>query len=84
EITQPWLLSELPANYRQEFSHVKTVSGSLENQNFTILKPMPFSIGSQEIRDNDIWLSMDLSLFVQSLGVDISGIIGIDTFRKIN
>ncbi|WP_237387624.1 retroviral-like aspartic protease family protein [Xenorhabdus sp. Sc-CR9] len=84
EITQPWLLSELPANYRQEFSHVKTVSGSLENQNFTILKPMPFSIGSQEIRDNDIWLSMDLSLFVQSLGVDINGIIGIDTFRKIN
>jgi hypothetical protein len=84
EVTQPIPLSELPKNYRQELQTLTTVYSQLQKQHYEVMEPRPFLIGSQKIQDNDLWLAMDLSLLVQFLGVDIDGIIGIGTFRKIN
>lgn len=83
-ITRPLLSSEIPQNYRQEFSNVSTVSGRLEGHQFSLLKPTAFVIGTKEINDSDIWVSLDLSLLTQSMGTKIDGIIGIDTFRRFN
>ncbi|WP_440866527.1 aspartyl protease family protein [Symbiopectobacterium purcellii] len=83
-ITRPLLSSEIPQNYRQEFSNVSTVSGRLEGHRFSLLKPTAFVIGTKEINDSDIWVSLDLSLLTQSMGTKIDGIIGIDTFRRFN
>lgn len=83
-ITSLVLSSEIPHNYRQEFSSITTVSGRLESHQFTLLKPTTFFIGTKEINDSDLWVSLDLSLVTQSIGMKIDGIIGIDTFRRFN
>ena len=84
EISTPYLLSDLHSSYQKFFSEVKSVSGAIDKDKYIFLKPQPFFIGTQEISDEDVWLSMDLSLFIEAIGVDIDGVIGIETFRKFS
>ncbi len=84
KITRPLLATEIAAIYREGLTHINTVYGRITPESNTIVKPIPFSIDTEDIRDNDIWLAIDLSLFSQSIGTRIDGIIGIDTFRKFN
>lgn len=84
KITRPLSEKEIADIYREGLSNINTVYGSIKTENDIAVKPLPFSIGSEEIRDNDLWLSIDLSRFSEAVGTNIDGIIGIDTFRKLN
>lgn len=83
-ITHPIKFTDLPLNYQDDLQEIQTVSTSLNQLDIIFLQPITFFIGYQEISDNDLWLSQDLSSLTQAVGVDIDGLIGIDTFRKIN
>lgn len=84
EITEPVKLSSLPEHYQQDFGSIKAVSGTLQTNNISFLKPVPISLGEKTISDHDIWLAIDMSLVSQAVGTNIDGIIGIDTFRQMN
>lgn len=84
DISMPYPLSNFHSSYRHFFSKFHNGSGEIEESRYKFLKPTPFFIGSQEIKDEDIWLSIDLSLLSQSIGVDIDGILGIESFRKFS
>ncbi|MGR6839731.1 retropepsin-like aspartic protease [Aliivibrio wodanis] len=84
EITETTDFSNLALHYQKDLESIRTVSGSMNGTDMTFLKPVPMSIGSKTIRDHEVWLSLDMELLSQAIGVDIDGIIGIDTFRQIN
>lgn len=84
KLTRPMRPDEMPPDYHEALSGITTVNGELEQQHYTLVKPMPFFIGSEEIRDNDVWIAADTTLISQALGTEISGLIGIDTIRKLN
>lgn len=84
EITRPLAADEIPQHHREAFTDVTTVTGLLDKKHYSLFKPVPFFIGSEEIGDNEIWIAADTTLFTQSLGVNIDGFIGIDTFRQLN
>lgn len=84
KLTRPMRPDEIPPDYREALSGITAVNGVLEQKHYTLVKPVPFFIGSEEIRDNDVWIAADTILFSQALGTEISGFIGIDTIRKLN
>ena len=84
EITKPYPAAELPAFYRENLSGITTAYGSMSRNDYAIIRPRPLTIGSQQINDDTPWISLDLSQMVEALGSDIDGIIGVDTFRKLN
>ena len=84
KLTSPLNVEQLAPNYKEELADITTVSSSLEQKSYELVKPLPFNIGSKRILDNDVWLSMDLSLFSELLGVELGGFIGIDTIRQLN
>jgi len=84
DISRYYSLTDFHSSYRHFFSTLQGSRGEVEESLYKYLKPIPFFIGSQEIKDEDIWLSIDLSLLSQSIGVDIDGIIGIESFRKFS
>ncbi|CED71401.1 putative lipoprotein [Aliivibrio wodanis] len=84
EITETTEFSNLALHYQKDLESIRTVSGSMNGTDITFLKPVPMSIGSQTIRDHEVWLSLDMELLSQAIGIDIDGIIGIDTFRQMN
>lgn len=83
-LTRPMRPDEIPSGYREMLSGIAAINGILEQQHYTLMKPVPFFIGREEIRDGDVWIAADITLFSQALGTDINGIIGIDTIRKLN
>ncbi|MBS0849026.1 aspartyl protease family protein [Citrobacter sp. JGM124] len=82
EISQPYPYSELPANYKRNFELISSASGPFTLNRNRFLKPTHYSIGTHEIQDDEVWISMDLSLLAEATGVDIDGIIGIPVFRR--
>ncbi|SLM62194.1 aspartyl protease family protein [Dickeya aquatica] len=84
KITRPLLITEIAEIYREGLTHINTVYDRIKPESDIAVKPLPFSIGSEEIRDNDLWLAIDLSRLSEAMGTNIDGIIGIDTFRKLN
>ena len=84
KITESIELSSLSDHYQQNFESLTIVSGKLDNSKVTFLKPVPITVGVKTIRDHEIWLSLDMGLTSQAVGVDIDGILGIDTFRQMN
>ena len=84
QLTRPLRPDELPRIYNNALSAIPAVSGELKPQHYNLVKPVPFFIGNEEVRDNDVWISTDVASLSQFLGVEISGIIGIETIRKFN
>lgn len=84
EITQETSYSTLHPFHKEVFSNFKTVQGKIDVKNLKFLKPVSMFIGDEEISDNEIWISNNLSLLTEAIGTNINGIIGIDTFRKFN
>lgn len=84
EITQETSYSTLHPFHKEVFSNFKTVQGKIDVKNLKFLKPVSMFIGDEEISDNEIWISNNLSLLTEAIGTNIDGIIGIDTFRKFN
>lgn len=84
EITRSIHQSELPTFYREMLSRIHTTRGVSEREHYVPVKPLSFIIGSEEFRDDEIWLAADMTIFTQLLGVKIDGLIGVETFRKIN
>ena len=84
KLTREMRSDELPEVYRDSLQSIIGVNSQLEKQKYTLVKPVPFSIGNEIISDNEVWIATDLNLFSQAAGQDISGFIGIDTIRKLN
>ncbi len=84
DVTDSIELSSLSAHYQKDFENIKTVSGSIENNDITFLKPVPISIGVKTIGDQEVWVSLDIALVSQAVGMNLDGILGIDTFRQMN
>lgn len=77
-------MNELPEFYQKYFNTIKTVSGQQKSEQINFVNPIPFSIGTQYFNGGDFWAANDLSLLSQAAGENISGILGIDIFRRLN
>lgn len=84
KITKPIELTNLPSVYQDSFESIHTVSSKVSSDKLTLLKPVSYFIGDYEINDNDLWLSSNLDLLSQAVGLSLDGIIGIETFRKFS
>jgi len=84
EISTPYLFSELPEHYQRDFSIISSSNGTFNKEKYHFLKPVTYYIGTQEINDEEVFLSTDLTQYSQAVGVDIDGIIGIQSFRKLS
>ncbi|GAA0343740.1 aspartyl protease family protein [Morganella psychrotolerans] len=66
----------------------KLYSGELEKPgtegNVSFIKPVNFKIGNYTFNGGDVWVSNDLNILSQSTGEEISGILGIDIYRRLN
>lgn len=52
--------------------------------NVSFIKPVSFKIGNYAFNGGDVWISNDLNILSQSTGEDISGVLGIDIYRRLN
>ncbi|WP_157758070.1 retropepsin-like aspartic protease [Acinetobacter larvae] len=84
QITQILPLNEMALNYQKEFAQVSAVSKNIDTTQLSFLKPVAFTIGTERVEDNDVWIASDLSMMSQLFGVKIDGMLGIDSFRKFN
>ncbi|MFS1539765.1 MAG: retroviral-like aspartic protease family protein [Candidatus Phlomobacter fragariae] len=86
EITQEIPFSMLHPLHKEVFSNFKTIHGKIEAKHVKFFKPITLFINNKEISNNDIIisLSMDFNLLTQANGINIDGILGIDTFRRFH
>ncbi|WP_321158378.1 retropepsin-like aspartic protease, partial [Providencia stuartii] len=73
-----------PAFYQKYFNVVKTVSDNKKMADVNFVNPISFYIGKKYFNGGDFWAANDLSLLSQMVGENISGILGIDIFRRLN
>ncbi|EML1936595.1 retropepsin-like aspartic protease [Providencia vermicola] len=73
-----------PAFYQKYFNVVKTVSDNKKMADVNFVNPISFYIGEKYFNGGDFWAANDLSLLSQMVGENISGILGIDIFRRLN
>ncbi|WP_413494010.1 aspartyl protease family protein [Morganella psychrotolerans] len=52
--------------------------------NVSFIKPVNFKIGNYTFNGGDVWVSNDLNILSQSTGERISGVLGIDIYRRLN
>lgn len=84
QVSTPYSFNELHPSHQRFFSTFTISNEPIDKNKPIFLKAQPYFIGTQEIKDEDIWLSADLSFLSQSSGVDINGLIGIESFRKFS
>ena len=85
EISKTMPDSQVPPRLLQGLSDgVSITQGTLKKRDFTLWQPQPFAIGTETLYSPLPWLGLDLSKFTQSTGVRIDGLLGVDTFRRLN
>ncbi len=70
-----------PVSYRH-YSDELEKPGTESNVSF--IKPVNFKIGNYVFNGGDVWISNDLNILSESTGEEISGILGIDIYRRLN
>ena len=85
QLTNPAAASQLPDRMRQVLNDgLSTVNSTLKKDDVKLWQPKPITLGNQTLNSPIPWLGMDLSLFTESIGVQIDGFLGIETFRRLN
>ncbi|NBN70899.1 hypothetical protein GWJ01_07240 [Proteus sp. G2618] len=77
-------LKGMPDPYKEYFSNVKTVSDIKLLSDIDFVHSIPFHIGNKYFNGGDFWVSNDLKSLSEVVGEDISGVLGVDIFRRVN
>ncbi|MCC8374822.1 MULTISPECIES: aspartyl protease family protein [Photorhabdus] len=85
-LTQTTPESKIPVTFHRMLSDglVTTSEKRLHKADLTLWQPLAITLGNHTVPGSDPWIGIDISLFNQSIGQDLDGILGIDTFRQLN
>ncbi|KAA1189827.1 aspartyl protease family protein [Photorhabdus heterorhabditis] len=84
-LTQITPESKIPVTFHRMLSDgMMTTSGTLHKADLTLWQPLAITIGNYTVPGSDPWIGLDMSLFSQSIGQKIDGILGIGTFRQLS
>ncbi|CCO46231.1 putative Trypsin-like serine protease [Vibrio nigripulchritudo SOn1] len=83
QITKQVSLDTFPPILRRDFGNITGVSGVVEPDRFSFFEPVEMSIGDKVIHDHDLWIGFEFDVITEGNGIQIDGILGADTFRKL-
>ncbi|NHB92118.1 aspartyl protease family protein [Photorhabdus cinerea] len=85
-LTQITPESEIPITFHHMLSDglITTSEKRLHKADLTLWQPLAITLGNYTVPGSDPWIGIDMSLFSQSIGQKIDGILGIDTFRQLS
>ncbi|MEA5673696.1 pepsin/retropepsin-like aspartic protease family protein [Pseudomonas sp. MH2] len=68
----------------QDLTKLQGTRGAVDPSRFDLIKPVALKLGSFSLVGQDVWVSTDLSPLSEAIGVQVSGILGVDTFRQFS
>lgn len=74
----------LPVAYKNYFSEMTIISGTIDGDKLKYIRPPQFRIGDYPVIHHDVWIDMPLERLREVTGKNIRGLLGMDIINKFN
>ncbi|MEB5932406.1 aspartyl protease family protein [Pseudomonas mosselii] len=68
----------------QDLTKLQGPRGLVDSTQFDLVKPVALKLGPFSLVGHDVWGATDLSAVSETVGVQVSGLLGVDTFRQFS
>ncbi|MBK0057490.1 aspartyl protease family protein [Pseudomonas sp. S44] len=68
----------------QDLPKLQGTRGSVDPARFDLVEPVALKLGPFSLVGQDVWVATDLSSLSEAIGVQVSGLLGVDTFRQFS